>query len=630
MGLVVDLCCKNNKDSPKNNTFEKYVDSDSGDEEEIITNDNKEPKIIQTIDTLKKIKIGSNTLFMERHQNPFQIYEETDKLGEGYYGVVKKVRLIKNPEVIRAMKIISEDKIIKGEGASLIKEIEILKEIDHPNIMKVYESYVYNKNYYIVSDFCDQGDLFGKIEKVGKMDEIVVKFLMEQIFNAISYLHSKNIMHGDIKLENVLLYKTSKRGSRRFTAINNTFNTNKDITNDINQNYGKKSFSDESSSYINDMMNYEIKLIDFGCSKYFVKQNKKRKLKGIIGTSLYCSPEVVDDLYTEISDEWSCGVLMYILISGEPPFYGETEEEIFDKIKKCEYSFSNPIFEKVSTNCKDLIRKLIEPNPKLRIRANEALKHPFFIEEFAPTTAMTENIDFSYLKRLINPVIFASKFHETIFAYLCKNYMVPDEENNLRKLFRYIDKDGNNIITKKELKKCLDDINVKILDEKFEELFNRIDENKSGYIEYQEFIRNACKINLILSKKNIRNVFQAISQNKDTINGEDITKFVFFDVEVNDKTLEQYFNSIGMKYEDNIGYADFYYMIKNNLKLGEKKKKKKYKYIFEEDIIDEENDEENISSDDNKKEDDNDKDSDDKEENNIDNNKDDYNEETNK
>lgn len=88
---------------------------------------------------------------------------------------------------------------------------------------------------------------------------------------------------------------------------------------------------------LEDMMDYEVKLIDFGCSKFL--QRKKHKLSGIVGTSIYCSPEVIDNLYDERSDEWSCGVLMYILLCGEPPFQGDTEEEIFANVKKRIYRF---------------------------------------------------------------------------------------------------------------------------------------------------------------------------------------------------------------------------------------------------------------------------------------------------
>ena len=155
------------------------------------------------------------------------------------------------------MKIIPEENILQGEGASLIDEIEILKNLQHPNIMKVYESFVDNHNYYIISELCDQGHLLSKLEKLGKMDQIVVKFLMDQIFNAVAYLHSKNILHGDLKLENVLLYTASKRGGRRFTSINMDFNEDASLTEDINKNYREKKTSSKSLKYIKDMMNYE-------------------------------------------------------------------------------------------------------------------------------------------------------------------------------------------------------------------------------------------------------------------------------------------------------------------------------------------------------------------------------------
>ena len=100
--------------------------------------------------------------------------------------------------------------------------------------------------------------------------------------------------------------KITKRGGKRFTIITKDLNSNQELTEDINKNYGKRKISNKSNNYIKDMMNYEVKLIDFGCSKYFVKRNKKKKLRGIIGTSIYCSPEVVDNLYDERCDEWSC------------------------------------------------------------------------------------------------------------------------------------------------------------------------------------------------------------------------------------------------------------------------------------------------------------------------------------
>ena len=260
MGAVVDSCkstikCCDSDDEAgyKARKYSKYIPSDSEEEEnnEDENSDKEEgQKGEEKIENLDNIKIATNNLFMQRHQSPWQFYEELEELGSGFYGVVKKVRLIKNPEIIRAMKIIPEENILQGEGASLIDEIEILKNLEHPNIMKVYESFVDNHNYYIVSELCDQGHLLSKLEKIGKMDQIVVKFLMDQIFNAVAYLHSKNIMHGDLKLENVLLYTASKRGGKRFTLINQDFNKDESLTEDINKNFGNRKFSSKRNNHI--------------------------------------------------------------------------------------------------------------------------------------------------------------------------------------------------------------------------------------------------------------------------------------------------------------------------------------------------------------------------------------------
>ena len=616
MGAVVDSCkstikcCESDdEEGYKQRRYSKYIPSESESENnnEDEANSDKEEKKEKKIEDIDNIKVDSNVLFMQRHQSPWKFYEELEELGSGFYGVVKKVRLIKNPEIIRAMKIIPEENILQGEGASLIDEIEILKNLQHPNIMKVYESFVDNHNYYIVSELCDQGHLLSKLEKLGKMDQIVVKFLMDQIFNAVAYLHSQNIMHGDLKLENVLLYTASKRGGKRFTLINQDFNEDESLTEDINKNFRKRQTSSKSKNYIKDMMNYEIKLIDFGCSKYFVRNNKKKKLSGIIGTSIYCSPEVVNNLYDERCDEWSCGVLMYILLCGEPPFYGDTEEEIFDKVKKCEYSFSNPAFKKVSKNCKDLIRRLLEPKKQYRIKAKEALRHPFFTENFDPNSAMTENTDLNYLKQFINPIGYISKFHEAIIAFLCVNFISVDEENNLRKLFRYMDKEGKNAVGKEDLKLSLEEIDIKISDEELDKIFDTVDENGTGLIEYNEFIRNACDIKALLSESNLKNVFHAICGDKNLMSGEDIKRFIFHDAKINEQALNEYFDSFGMKYENSISFDEFYRMIKKNKKLGQKKvKKKKSKYIFEGPVIDEANNEEEQESFDDKNDNDGD------------------------
>ena len=291
--------------------------------------------------------IKQKNLFAQHYTDPWKTYKELEIIGEGSFGIVKKVCLINHEETIRAMKIIPKSIIKEDEnGRQLIDEIDILKSLEHPNIMKIYECFNDNENVYIISEYCNEGDLLGKMEKMHSMNEIVVKFLMGQILNAISYLHSNKVIHGDIKLENVMLYKATNKGIT-FNRINMDLQKDKKLQNEINKSFNRKTFKKLASfNYIIDMYDYEVKLIDFGCCKYFDKRLNK-KVSGIVGTCIYCSPEVIDDLYDERSDEWSCGALMYILLCGVPPFTGNTEEEIFENIKGGKLSFDKPEFKNV-------------------------------------------------------------------------------------------------------------------------------------------------------------------------------------------------------------------------------------------------------------------------------------------
>ena len=363
------MCCRGKgKDFKSSETREE----DSIEQEEI-TNTYPENII--------EVKVKTSNLVMKRYDNPWNNYVLVQDIGQGTFGTVKKV-MLKSKRVYRAMKIINKSNVVEGVNDSeVLNEINVLKNLDHPNIMKIYEFYEDKDNYYIISEFFDQGDLFTKLLKLGYMNEVIVKFLMSQILNAVSYLHSKKVLHGDIKMENILLYTTvTKNSQKRFTVLSSDIKKRK-FKKNIDNYYKNHVENEMIKNFFDDITNYEVKLIDFGCSKIFSKKNHKN-LSGIIGTSMYCSPEVIDNKYDEKSDEWSCGVLMYILLSGTVPFKGETEEEIFSNVKKGKINFNKPEFKFVSNSAKDLISKLLEYYPEYRISANQALKHPFFTENW--------------------------------------------------------------------------------------------------------------------------------------------------------------------------------------------------------------------------------------------------------
>ena len=261
---------------------------------------------------------------------------------------------------------------------------------------------------------------------------------------------------------------------------------------------------------------------------------------------------------------------MYILLSGEPPFPGETEEEIFEKIKKCDYNFDSPKFKNVSDNCKDLIKKLLEPDIKKRIKASEALRHPFFTETFNPNKALTQNKDLSILNKLINIKPLPSKFHEAIIAFLCVNYINKDEEKRLREVFRFIDKEGKNILSVKSIENCLKENGYLVTNQKLDDVIKSLDSDSNGTIEYQEFLRGVCDKESLFSDNNLKSTFDCIDVGlKGYINANDIKNFIFQQEEISDKMLADYLNQFGMKIEDKLNYNDFVYLIKKNKVLND-------------------------------------------------------------
>jgi calcium-dependent protein kinase len=517
------------------------------------------------------MKVRANQVIQHK-TNPWSLYLELEDIGFGTYGKVKKACLLSNPEIIRAIKIISKERLMNGiDEEKLSNEILILKNLDHPNIMKLFEFFDDEEYYYMVTEYCDQNDLYQKMTKVYCMNEIVVKFLMGQIFSAVAYLHSKGVFHGDIKLENIMLYSTSKYSKQRFTMINKQLNKSIDLQNEINNYFRTKQNNQNSINIIDDMLNYEIKLIDFGCSKIFTRKGERKS--GIIGTTMYCSPEVIDDLYDEKCDEWSCGVLMYILLSGEPPFEGDTEEEIFRKIKKCEYNFNKEPFKFVSKNCIDLIKKLLEPKINRRIRAIDALRHPFFTETFNIDTVLTQNKDLSLMGKISEIKKPYSKFHEVVTSYMCSNYISKDEEKKLRAVFRYIDYDRKNYLTKEKIEKRLKENGQLVTEDKIKYILNAFDFDENGMIEYQEYINGLCDKTLLFSENNLKKLFELIDEgNKGYLDSKDIKYFAFQDKMVNDEAFKEYLKQFGMKIDDKLDFDNFMYIIQNNCSLDPKDK----------------------------------------------------------
>ena len=224
MGTLIDaFCCIDTNELLENTNFAKYSRLSSSNDREnsnigsqlpsselkalpIMDINSSTPKTTkEKINTLSKLPISTKNLIRRVSGNPFENYKLLKKLGSGTFGHVFKVMHIKSGN-IRAMKIIPKNNLMPGfADKDIIREINIMKDLDHPHVIKIYEFYRDDKNYYLINEYCTEGDLSEKMIKLKQLPEPIVKILMAQIFSAVLYLNNQGIIHGDLKLENILV-----------------------------------------------------------------------------------------------------------------------------------------------------------------------------------------------------------------------------------------------------------------------------------------------------------------------------------------------------------------------------------------------------------------------------------------
>ena len=285
--------------------------------------------------------------------------------------------------------------------------------------------------------------------------------------------------------------------------------------------------------------NFELKLIDFGCSKIFTQY--KRNFADTIGTLVYCSPEVLKNNYNQKCDIWSCGVIMYILLSGKYPFYGSSEEEITKKILTGNFDFNDKHFHNVSENAKDLIRKCLTHDKNKRITVKEALRHEFFAGEININNIFEDEIDTkNILISLKNESRKISKFYQTVLVYLSYNFADKEELKKLRKIFFKIDLNLDGKISKEELFIAYQEAGISITKEELEKIIKSIDYDGNGSIEYEEFIRVTLTKEQLFSDVNLKTAFDMFDEDKNgSISLNEILKVIAADREIDKKVIDE-------------------------------------------------------------------------------------------
>ena len=319
----------------------------------------------------------------------------------------------------------------------LQNEVDILRTLDHPNIGKALETYHYHDRLFIVLEYCSGGDLYTRDPYT--QDEAAR--IMRAILSAVAYLHLHNVIHRDLKYENIMFCDVSRHST--------------------------------------------VKLIDFGLSQKFAKDEH---LQDTVGTVYTMAPELLAGDYDAKADVWSCGVLAFMLLSSSLPFYGASRPKVIKRILSGKYSYSSPRWNDVDTDAKVFVRDLLERNPKQRPSAEQALKLGWLDldeddlnESARDMNATMDNIqahiqafaEYSHLKKLALMVI----------AYQSTN----SEIGYLRNIFRVFDKTNDGAIGFAEFKATLAE-RYSYSDEEIDAMFKGMDIDGTGIVHYCEFL----------------------------------------------------------------------------------------------------------------------------------------------
>ena len=276
------------------------------------------------IDNLKKATGYTNLL---------DIYEVKEKLGNGKFGLVK-LGINKQTKEKVAIKIMNKKKMDTSDIELMRTEIEILKICQHPNIIRLYDIFENIDYIYIIMEYCPGGDLFSYLEKRKfQLPEVRTAIIMNKMCEAVFYFQSYfGVIHRDLKPENVLMTSSDDDG--------------------------------------------DIRILDFGLSKI---STPNEQCTEPYGTLTYCAPEIIlDEPYNKEVDMWSLGVMTYLMISGRLPFNAEDENKIARQIAFGEPDFNSDCWKKVSKECINFIKRLLEKDPKKRMNIADTLKHEWF------------------------------------------------------------------------------------------------------------------------------------------------------------------------------------------------------------------------------------------------------------
>ncbi|CAK8565323.1 unnamed protein product [Lathyrus sativus] len=379
------------------------------------------------------------------------------ELGRGQFGVTHLCTNKVTKEQF-ACKTIAKRKLVNKEDIEDVRrEVQIMHHLTgQPNIVELIGAYEDKQSVHLVMELCAGGELFDRIIAKGLYTERAAASLLRTIVQIIHTLHSMGVIHRDLKPENFLLLSKDE--------------------------------------------NAPLKATDFGLSVFF-KQGDM--FKDIVGSAYYIAPEVLKRRYGPEVDIWSIGVMLYILLSGVPPFWAESEHGIFNAILRGHIDFTSDPWPSISPAAKDLVRKMLNSDPKQRLTAQEVLDHPWTKEDGEAPDKPIDNAVLGRLKQFR-----AMNQFKKVALRVIAGCLSEEEIMGLKEMFKGMDTDNSGTITIEELKLGLQQQGTKLSEQEVKQLMEAADADGNGTIDYDEFITATMHMNRMNREEHLYTAFQ--------------------------------------------------------------------------------------------------------------------------
>nr|KJB58044.1 hypothetical protein B456_009G191500 [Gossypium raimondii] len=462
----------------------------------------------------------AGTILLKPYVDITSLYDLRKELGRGQFGITY-LCIEKATKREYACKSISRRKLTTDKDVDDVRrEISILQHLTgQPNIVEFKGAYEDAWNLHLVMELCSGGELFDRITAKRSYSERQASSICRQIMNVVHACHFMGVMHRDLKPENFLMVS-----------------------------------KDEDS---------QIKATDFGLS-VFIEEG--RMYKDLVGSPYYVAPEVLQRKYGKEIDVWSAGVILYILLSGVPPFWGETEKEIFKAVSEGNLDLKSQPWPTISEGAKDLIRKMLARDPKKRITAAQALEHPWMKEG---GEASDKPIDSAVLSRLKQFRVM-NKLKKLALKVIAENLSSEEEKKGLQQMFNNIDTDGSGTITLEELRDGLARLGSKLTEPEIKQLMDAADVDKSGTIDYIEFVTATMNRHRLDREDNIRKAFNFFDKDSNGFITRDELRQAMTQYGMGDEaTIDEVIEDVDTDKDGRINYEEFVAMMKRGTQDGD-------------------------------------------------------------